>query len=64
MRGLKRHRSARIVAAGHAFARNLCRGHYDMLPKSAPATGSARLTARAGSRGWAGDQTVRASWSQ
>jgi IS6 family transposase len=30
MRGLKRHRSARILAAGHAFFRNLRRGHYDI----------------------------------
>ena len=30
MRGLKRHRSARILAAGHAFAQNLPRGHYDI----------------------------------
>ena len=30
MRGLKRHRSARILAAGHAFAQNLRRGHYDI----------------------------------
>jgi hypothetical protein len=30
MRGLKRHRSARILAAGHAFAPNLRRGHYDI----------------------------------
>ena len=28
MRGLKRHRSARILAAGHAFVQNLRRGHY------------------------------------
>jgi transposase, IS6 family len=28
MRGLKRHRSARILAAGHAFMQNLRRGHY------------------------------------
>jgi transposase, IS6 family len=27
MRGLKRHRSARILAAGHAFIQNLRRGH-------------------------------------
>lgn len=26
--GLKR-RSARILAAGHAFVHNLCRGHYE-----------------------------------
>jgi hypothetical protein len=30
MRGLKRHRSARILAAGHAFVQNLHRGHYDV----------------------------------
>jgi transposase, IS6 family len=28
--GLKRHRSARILAAGHAFAQNLRRGHYKL----------------------------------
>ena len=28
--GLKRHRSARILAAGHAFVQNLRRGHYDI----------------------------------
>jgi transposase, IS6 family len=30
MRGLKRHRSARILSAGHAFIQNLRRGHYDI----------------------------------
>ena len=30
MRGLKRHRSARTAAAGHAFVQNLRRGHYDI----------------------------------
>jgi transposase, IS6 family len=30
MRGLKRHRFARIVSAGHAFVQNLCRGHYEL----------------------------------
>jgi len=30
MRGLKRHRSARILAAGHAFAQNLHRGHHEL----------------------------------
>jgi transposase, IS6 family len=30
MRGLKRHRPARILAAGHAFTQNLRRGHYDI----------------------------------
>jgi hypothetical protein len=30
MRGVKRHRSARILAAGHAFVQNVRRGHYDI----------------------------------
>jgi IS6 family transposase len=30
MRGLKRHRSARIIAAGHAFVQNLRRGHCEI----------------------------------
>ncbi len=30
MRGLERHRSARILAAGHAFVQNLRRGRYDI----------------------------------
>jgi IS6 family transposase len=30
VRGLKRHRSARILAAGHAFVQNLRRGHYEL----------------------------------
>ena len=30
MRGVKRHRSARILAASHAFVQNLRRGHYDI----------------------------------
>jgi transposase, IS6 family len=30
MRGLKRHGSARVLAAGHAFVQNLRRGHYDI----------------------------------
>jgi IS6 family transposase len=30
MRGLKRHRSAWILAAVHAFVQNLRRGHYDI----------------------------------
>jgi hypothetical protein len=30
MRGLKRHHSARILAAGHAFVQNLRRGYYDI----------------------------------
>jgi IS6 family transposase len=30
MRGLKRHRSARILAAGHAFVQNLRHGHSDI----------------------------------
>jgi IS6 family transposase len=34
MRGLKCHRSARILAAGHAFVQNLRRGHYDIATES------------------------------
>jgi transposase, IS6 family len=30
MRGLKQHRSARTLAAGHAFVQNLRRGHYEI----------------------------------
>jgi hypothetical protein len=30
MRGLKQDRSARAVAAGHAFMQNLRRGHYGL----------------------------------
>ena len=30
MRGLKRRRSARIIAAGHAFIQSLPRGHYEL----------------------------------
>jgi transposase-like protein len=30
MRGLKRFRSARVLAAGHAFVQNLRRGHYEI----------------------------------
>jgi hypothetical protein len=30
MRGLKRHRSARILAAGHALVQNLRCGHYEL----------------------------------
>jgi hypothetical protein len=35
MRGLKRHRSARILAAGHAFVQNIRRGHYDIATEVA-----------------------------
>jgi IS6 family transposase len=34
MRGLKRHRSARILAAGHAFVQNLRRGYYDIATET------------------------------
>ena len=30
MRGLKRHRSARVLTGGHAFVQNLRRGHYEL----------------------------------
>jgi transposase, IS6 family len=35
MRGLKRHRSARTFAAGHAFVQNLRRGHCDIATEVA-----------------------------
>ena len=38
MRGLKRHRSARILAAGHAFVQSLRRGHYELAADVPPAT--------------------------
>jgi IS6 family transposase len=41
MRGLKRHRSARVLAAGHAVVQNLRRGHYDIATDVPAATGSA-----------------------
>jgi hypothetical protein len=30
MRGLKRHHSARVIVRGHAFMKNLRRGHYEL----------------------------------
>jgi len=30
MRGLKTFRSARVLAAGHAFVQNIRRGHYEI----------------------------------
>jgi hypothetical protein len=35
MRGIKRHRSARILATGHAFVQNLRRGHYELATDAA-----------------------------
>jgi IS6 family transposase len=37
MRGLKRFRSARILAAGHALVQNLRRGHYEIAADQPPA---------------------------
>ena len=37
MRGLKQERSAKVVIAGHAFAQNLRRGHYELAVEE-PAT--------------------------
>ena len=34
MRGLKRHRFFRVLAAGHAFVQNLRRGHYDIATET------------------------------
>jgi IS6 family transposase len=42
MRGLKRHSSARILAAGHAFVQNLRRGHYDIATET-PGTHRLRI---------------------
>ncbi len=42
MRGLKRHRSARILAAGHAFMQNLRRGHHELATDVPAPTGSAQ----------------------
>jgi hypothetical protein len=42
MRGLKRHRSARFLAAGHAFIQNLRRGHYEIVA-DAPARHRLRI---------------------
>jgi IS6 family transposase len=36
MRGLKRFRSAARIAAGHAFAQNLRRGHYELATDVSP----------------------------
>ena len=36
MRGLKRDRSLRIVATGHAFVQNLRRGHYELATEVGP----------------------------
>ena len=35
MRGIKRHRSARTLATGHAFVLNLRRGHYELATDAA-----------------------------
>jgi len=34
IRGVRRHRSARTIAAGHAFAQNLRRGHHDIAAEA------------------------------
>ena len=36
MRGLKRLRSAAVIAAGHAFVQNLRRGHYELAVDISP----------------------------
>ena len=35
MRGIKRHRSVRILATGHAFVQNLRCGHYELATDGA-----------------------------
>jgi IS6 family transposase len=55
IRGLKRHRSARILAAGHAFVQNLRRGHYDIathVPCTASELAAGALTCELA--GWTG----------
>jgi transposase-like protein len=37
MRGLRTHRTAQVIIAGHAFVQNIRRGHYE-LGADAPAT--------------------------
>jgi transposase, IS6 family len=44
MRGLKRHRSARVLATGHAFVQNLRRGHDDIATHAPAATSSVPLS--------------------
>jgi IS6 family transposase len=36
MRGLKRFRSAAVIAAEHAFVQNLRRGHYELATDAPP----------------------------
>ena len=36
MRGLTRFRSAEVIASGHAFVQNLCRGHYELAADASP----------------------------
>jgi hypothetical protein len=42
MRGVKRHRSARMLAASHALVQNLRRGHYGIATHAPQVTGSAQ----------------------
>jgi len=36
MRGLKRLRSAQVIDTGHAFVRNVRRGHYELATHAEP----------------------------
>ena len=36
MRGLTRHRSAEVIATGHALVQNLRRGHYELATDASP----------------------------
>jgi hypothetical protein len=38
MRGPRTEKTAQVVIAGHAFMRNLRRGHYELSLDAAPAT--------------------------
>ena len=44
MRGLKRHRSAQVLADGHALVQNIRRGHYDIATDT-PARHRLRIAA-------------------
>jgi hypothetical protein len=37
MRGLRTDRTAQVIIAGHAFMRNLRRGHYELAVDAPPA---------------------------
>jgi transposase-like protein len=46
MRGLRTHRTAQVVVAGHAFVQNLRRGHYELGVDADPAAAGRRSVHR------------------